>query len=1815
MLVTSPATAFATVVTTTGTPATGYRVYHDIEDWGVLPDVEMTYFTMEGRTAFCIEAGGAIRGVSGNYQPGVENNIDVDYAISTITEDNSVQSQAAYLGYYSLDNPTMKDYVFTQMMIWQSMPEWYANGINSATGEYRSYFIDSTIRAEYEVWKAKIKKKIDTWNLYPSLDVFYGKSHSIVAGKTITLTDENGVLEDYNSFTYVQNGVRIEHNKGSNVIKATADKTCDKKVVVMTYNTLKAAGAVKYDSKATANYVYTSDNSQDIGVYGTTDPVPLALSFSVQTLGSLKIIKASEGKLISGITFNVEKTDGTYTATVKTGADGTVTLADIPTGEYEISEVTPSGYVKHDTVTVTVEPVETAIADFENELQKGKIAITKKGSVFSGFTKTSQGIYKPSYTSANLAGAVYDVIAADDFKAADGTILQKKGTVVDTLTTGSNGRDTTNEIYLGTYILKEKVPPTGYVLDETEYTVTLTYAGEEKDFTTVSKTLVDKRQQVNVSLKKAMELDPYGQLTPETVDDVTFGLYADENLYVNGSTTEYIPKDGLLAVLDVKKKGRASYTGNLPAGRYYVKEIATNNKYIVSSEKYTFVAKYDNTGNDAINISINNGNAIENEYIKCSVKVIKKNNETGNLLKGVFFKLYSQAGTEIAEGYTNDKGILEFTGLPIGTYILKEEGTITGYVVDKTEKTIVLTKEKPSSTLTINNALQKGKITLTKQGNVFTGFTQNDQGVYVPTYTKEPLAGAVYEVVAAEDFKGDDGTVLQKQGAVVDTITTGTGGKATTKELYLGKYILKEKMPPTGYVIDTTEHQVTLAYAGQTMALTTATKTVTDSRQQVKISLEKLMEIDSYGQLTPEMVDDVTFGLYAGENLFVDGNTTKYIPKDGLMAVLDVDRQGKASYSGNLPEGNYYVKEIATNDKYLLSGEKHEVNISYDNGGSKLLNISVNNGTAIENEYIKCRIKIVKKNNETGNYLKGVHFKLYDEEGKKIADGYTDEKGVLEFKNLPVGKYTVKEGASIGGYVIDKTEHSINLTKQNSLVTLNLDNKLQKGKITLTKRGQVFTGFTQNDQGIYVPTYTEGNLEGAVYEVIVAEDFKAADGRVLQKKGAVADTLTTGADGKAITKEIYLGKYIVKEKMPPTGYILDTTEHEVELVYAGEQVAVAASTKTVIDDRQQVNISLIKTMEIDPYGQLLPEMVDNVSFGLYTEEDIYTHDGGAFIPADSLMWVLDVDEKGRASYRGNLPEGRYYLKEVVTDPHYILSEEKYPIELRYDKTGKEFIDIVANGGDAIENEYVKCSLNIIKSDEETGVLLEGTGFKLFNEREEEIAQGYTDEKGFLEFDELPVGEYKVREFEASSGYLINQEERHITLTQQQISQDVQVENQIKVGIIGAVMRLGPESIQEMVIVPKTEDITGILFWLMLAGGSFFCIVYVLWILNRRGRIKGKEYKKKEYRKKEKRFVIPVMLAIVLAFTGTFSSITAMAASRITRVYEFVSQTEDFQYTDNQNIVIDEEEYHAVDISYEIIAEIDDVEDVPSIEKKKNKHVEKTKIEEKEKDVESEKVEEKLLPVTSVKVWEGCRQKPQIPESMVVYAEDEEGKKIETRVFLDKVEERESRNKSTFEIDAEFIGDKDCQYYLMGDMRVKVNPEEPTFQGYEEALLNYLHLDSQIYTITGGLWLGDFEQKIETGETVRYARFAGEARDLVDYTAYYKGSIPMWETSDFEAEKTDFEAETTDIEVETAEFKVETAVPESEIIDDKVRKTDIDEETERSKKYLVQATVTYEKDAPSIDYNVVKAVPLFLLIVIIVAAVTIFNLKRKVPAAT
>lgn len=1463
MLVTSPATAFATVVTTTGTPATGYRVYHDIEDWGVLPDVEMTYFTMEGRTAFCIEAGGAIRGVSGNYQPGVENNIDVDYAISTITEDNSVQSQVAYLGYYSLDNPTMRDYVFTQMMIWQCMPEWYANGINSATGEYRSYFIDSTIRAEYETWKAKIQKKIDTWESKPSFNGT-SKYHVITAGETLTLNDTDRVFEDYNAFSYTQDGITITHLEGSNSLRVEASKDCKNEKVIMVQTILMKAGAVKYDSKATANYIYASDNSQDIGVYGTTDPVPLALSFSVQTLGSLKIIKASEGKLISGITFNVEKTDGTYTATVKTGADGTVTLADIPTGEYEISEVTPSGYVKHDTVTVTVEPAATAIADFENELQKGKIAMTKKGSVFSGFTKTSQGIYKPSYTSANLAGAVYDVIAADDFKAADGTILQKKGTVVDTLTTGSNGRDTTNEIYLGTYILKEKVPPTGYVLDETEYTVTLTYAGEEKDFTTVSKTLVDKRQQVNVSLKKAMELDPYGQLTPETVDDVTFGLYADENLYVNGSTTEYIPKDGLLAVLDVNKKGTASYTGNLPAGRYYVKEIATNNKYIVSSEKYTFVAKYDNTGNDAINISINNGNAIENEYIKCSVKVIKKNNETGNLLKGVFFKLYSQAGTEIAEGYTNHKGILEFTGLPIGTYILKEEGTITGYVVDKTEKTIVLTKEKPSSTLTINNALQKGKITLTKQGNVFTGFIQNDQGVYVPTYTKKPLAGAVYEVVAAEDFK-------------------------------------------------------------------------------------------------------------------------------------------------------------------------------------------------------------------------------------------------------------------------------------------------------------------------------------------------AADGRVLQKKGAVVDTLTTGADGKAITKEIYLGKYIVKEKMPPTGYILDATEHEVELVYAGEQVAVAASTKTVIDDRQQVNISLIKTMEIDPYGQLLPEMVDNVSFGLYTEEDIYTHDGGAFIPADSLMWVLDVDEKGRASYRGNLPEGRYYLKEVVTDPHYILSEEKYPIELRYDKTGKEFIDIVANGGDAIENEYVKCSLNIIKSDEETGALLEGTGFKLFNEREEEIAQGYTDEKGFLEFDELPVGEYKVREFEASSGYLINQEERHITLTQQQISQDVQVENQIKVGIIGAVMRLGPESMQEMVIVPKTEDITGILFWLMLAGGSFFCIVYVLWILNRGGRIKGKEYKKKEYQKKEKRFVIPVMLAIVLAFTGTFSSITAMAASRITRVYEFVSQTEDFQYTDNQNIVIDEEEYHAVDISYEIIAEIEEVEDVPSIEKKKNKHVEKTKIEEKEKEVESEKVEEKLLPVTSVKVWEGCRQKPQIPESMVVYTDDEEGKKIETRVFLDKVEERESRNKSTFEIDAEFIGDKDCQYYLMGDMRVKVNPEEPTFQGYEEALLNYLHLDSQIYTITGGLWLGDFEQKIETGETVRYARFLGEARDLVDYTVYYKGSIPMWET-------TDFEAETTDIEVETA-------VPESEIIDDKVTKTDIDEETERSKKYLVQATVTYEKDSPSIDYNVVKAVPLFLLVVIIVATVTIFNLKRKVPAAT
>ena len=249
----------------------------------------------------------------------------------------------------------------------------------------------------------------------------------------------------------------------------------------------------------------------------------------------------------------------------------------------------------------------------------------------------------------------------------------------------------------------------------------------------------------------------------------------------------------------------------------------------------------------------------------------------------------------------------------------------------------------------------------------------------------------------------------------------------------------------------------------------------------------------------------------------------------------------------------------------------------------------------------------------------------------------------------------------------------------------------QKGKIQIEKTGEEFVSVNESgeENKMYAPVYDVKGKAGAEYEIIAVEDIITGDGTVREKAGEVVDVITTDETGRATSKELYLGKYKVVEKKAPNGLVLNTEEHEVELVYAGQEISVTEAQDSYYNNRQKVKIDLKKSMEQNElFGLGTNGEIQNVSFGLYAAEDIASLDGSK-IPADGLIEIVSCDAEGNVTFTSDLPFGKYYVKEVATDEHYLISDAKYPVEFTYQGQDMEVVSIHVNEGTAIKNELIK----------------------------------------------------------------------------------------------------------------------------------------------------------------------------------------------------------------------------------------------------------------------------------------------------------------------------------------------------------------------------------------------------------------------------------------------------------------------------------------------------------------------------------------------
>ena len=729
-----------------------------------------------------------------------------------------------------------------------------------------------------------------------------------------------------------------------------------------------------------------------------------------------------------------------------------------------------------------------------------------------------------------------------------------------------------------------------------------------------------------------------------------------------------------------------------------------------------------------------------------NLQVIKSSED--NLVEGVKFHLYgtSLAGIAVDEYAVTDKnGVATFKDVLISgstPYTLEEVDTEIRYVVPEKQTAPIKWNEVTNRDFT--NILKKFSVTVTKSDRE-EGTAQGDA----------KLSGAVYGI-----YKGD---------TLVDKYVTDSEGQFTTKEYVCDSdWTIREITPSEGYLLDKTIHKVGAEPKLFTIEHNLVANDVTEQVMKGNIAIIKHTDDGETKIETPE--NGAEFEVY----LKSSGSFEK-ADKDERDTIV-CDENGFAQ-TKDMPYGVYTVHQTKGWEGRELMKD-FDVFISQDGQTYRYL---------INNANFESYIKVVKVDAETGKTIPyaGAGFQIYDPAGNKVSmtftyptpttidTFYTDADGQLVTpEKLDYGKgYSLVEVQAPYGYVLDSTPVSFDVTEENStqeggitLIKVDKPNMAQKGTISVEKTGEVFFGVNvsgeEDKDVIYQPVYKVKGLAGAVYEITADEDVITPDGTLRYHKGDVVDTVTTNEDGKAKSKELYLGKYTVVETKAPNGMVINKEKHSVELTYAGQDVAVTETATSFVNERQKVKISLEKVLEQnETFGIGKNDKIKNISFGLYAKEDIVSS-SGTVIPADGLIEIITLDENGTATANTDLPFGSYYIKEIATDEHYILSDTQYPFTFEYAGQDTETVEIKVNDGKPIENKLIYGSVSGKKIDE-NGEVLGGALIGIFKADETEFTKEHaimtaTSEKdGSFSFAKVPYGKWIVREIEAPEGFVLD----------------------------------------------------------------------------------------------------------------------------------------------------------------------------------------------------------------------------------------------------------------------------------------------------------------------------------------------------------------------------------------------------------------------------------------------------------------------------
>ena len=927
--------------------------------------------------------------------------------------------------------------------------------------------------------------------------------------------------------------------------------------------------------------------------------------------GSIKINKQSEDNHNGGREFTVTGNGKTYS--IKTGSDGVAILSDIPVYDsnnqkivYTISEKNvPVKYVVPADQTATLTADATTTKTFKNVLKKFTAQVTKQDSE----TVSAQG-------DGTLAGAVYGIY--------------RDGELIDTYTTDENGYFKSKEYVCGNYTVQEISPSEGYLLDMTVHSV----GAEPEKYTIesnlISMTVTEDVIKGNISVIKHTDDGSTQIETPEV--GAEFEVYLKSaGSYGNAAETE---RDHLTC----DENGFAQ-TKDMPYGVYTVHQT-------VGWEGTEFIADFD------VNISENGQTyryLINNAEFESYVKVVKVDSETGKTIpyEGAGFEIYDSNGQKISMTfsyptpttidvfYTNNEGYLITPEVLLyGEYSLVEVQAPVGYVLDSTPVpfTVSADNAEEENALTVikvhkENTAQKGRISVQKTGDIFktvamasSAYTDENGEMtvnpttYTPVFASGNLSGAVFQVIASEDIVTLDGTVHANAGDVVAEITTDENGYAETDLLYLGKYEIKEVQAPYGYVRNSESQFVELTYAGQEIAvLDTVNASFVNDYQSVEISLSKVMENDElFGIGNNNEYLSVRFGLFAAEDIQAADGTV--IPADGLISEISLDENMTAVIAEKIPFGKYYVQEIATDEHYVLNGEKYLVTFEYM--GQEVTTVSIDCGQFV-NELKRGKVEGIKVN-ESDEPLENALFGLFAVDTAEFTSenaymtAVSDENGYFEFDEIPYGEYVVHEIEAPTGYILSDESYPVTVCEDGETITVRTINK------------PITVELSKID--------------------VYGEELIGAEMQLENANGEIVDEWTSDGTNHVVT-ELPAGDYTLKEIAAPDGYVI------------------ATDIKFTVDVYGNVTVENVEATATSENGNPLVVMIDDTTKVQISKQDITT---GEELPGAKLQ-VIDRDgnvvEEWVSSSEPHFIEGKliagkeYTLKETIAPEGYEIANE------------------------------------------------------------------------------------------------------------------------------------------------------------------------------------------------------------------------------------------------------------------------------------------------------------------------------------------------------------------------------------------------------------------------------------------------------------------------------------------------------------------------------------------------------------------------------